>query len=145
MSHVAIFNKIEITDLDILREAGEALGLTLVQKNTYRWYGRHVGDYPLPEGFTRDQLGHCDYALVVNGKPFAYEIGVVRRDNHYILLYDFWAGGHGLMEKISTDGMTPDKLTQRYELLEAAHQLPALGYTYDLVEDDLGLRLEVYE
>lgn len=145
MSHVAIFNKVEITDLDALEKAANHLGLKLVKKNTYRWYGRHVGDYPLPEGFTKEQLGYCDYALVVEDKPNAYEVGVVQRGNQFVLLYDFWAGGYGLMSKISSDGVRPDKLTQRYELFEAMNLLPDLGYTYDLCEDETGLRLEVYE
>jgi hypothetical protein len=62
MSHVAIID-LAIDDLDSLRRACSRLGLELVQQDTYRWFGYSVGDYPLPEGFTKDNLGRCQYAI----------------------------------------------------------------------------------
>lgn len=100
MSHVATIS-LEIKNLDDLEAACNRLGLELVRgKESYRWFGRSVGDHPLPEGFTVDDLGKCDHAIripqSVTGADRAYEIGVVkRRDGKpgWTLLWDFWNGG----------------------------------------------------
>lgn len=109
MSHVAQID-IEIHDLNALQQVCGKLGLELVMgQQTYRWFGKHVGDYPLPAGFTADELGKCEHAIRIPGKPDAYEIGVVkRRDGRpgYQLMWDFFAGGHGLMEKAGPECRT---------------------------------------
>lgn len=100
MSHVATIN-VEIKSLDDLEAACRSLGLELVRdQKTYRWYGRSVGDYPLPAGFAAEELGTCEHAirvpLSVVGADRCYEIGVVkRRDGRpgYTLLWDFFDGG----------------------------------------------------
>lgn len=105
MSHVARLTT-KIRDLSALRTAAERLGLTWNQgQETYRWYGRHVGDYPMPDGFTAEDLGRCAHAISVPGKPGAYEVGVVRSPDGdgWTLLYDFWSGGKGLMKVIGKD------------------------------------------
>jgi hypothetical protein len=62
MSHVATI-EIEVTNLQDLKVACEELGLELMfGQQTYRWFGRSVGDYPLPEGFTAAELGTCHHA-----------------------------------------------------------------------------------
>ena len=115
MSHVATVD-LEIKSLDDLDAACRRLGLELVRgQETYHWYGRSVGDYPLPQGFTADDLGKCAHAIRVplskaaqviqpyvsdwgsDAKP--YEIGVVaRRDGKpgFSLMWDFFEGGFGL-------------------------------------------------
>jgi hypothetical protein len=120
---------IEIKDLDALATACKELGLEL-RKNQkqYRWYGRSVGDYPLPAGFTADELGHCEHAIAVTGKPQAYEIGLVKRKDSkagYTLLYDFWAGGNGLMEKV---GEECKALRQRYAVCVAERHARKQGF-----------------
>lgn len=113
MSHVTNMD-IEVNDLDALKKAAPFLGMELVQQPTYKWYGTHVGDYPLPEGFTAQDLGKCEYALRVVGNPRAYEVGVVRRKDGkpgYQLLQDFWQGGYGLEQAIGKDGL---KLKDEY-------------------------------
>lgn len=91
MSHVAKI-ELEITDLDSLKAACKALDLEFVcNQKTYAWYGRHVGDYPLPEGITTEELGRCDHAIRVPGA--SYEVGVVRRGNKFALLWDFYQAG----------------------------------------------------
>lgn len=108
MSHVARVEGIVINDLDALGEAAKACGLELaLGQQTYRWFGRSVGDFPLPAGFTAADLGKCEHALRIPGSKTAYEIGVVgRRDANghalpgFELLWDFWAGGYGLREKV---------------------------------------------
>lgn len=114
MSHVVTIET-QVTDLVALRQACEALGLELVEgQRNYRWFGRHVADYPLPEGFAVEDLGKCHHAIRVKGNPKAYEIGVVRRKDGkagYQLIYDFWSQGMGL-EAVAGKGLT--KLRQEY-------------------------------
>lgn len=128
-SHVTTLD-IEILDLDSLKKAAEKLGLEVRQKTTYHWFGRHVGDYPLPEGFTEAELGNCEFALGVVGNQHAYEIGVVKSKtgNGYTLLFDFWGGGSGLMKKVSTDGQTLNLLKTEYGVEVAKKQLARRGY-----------------
>lgn len=106
MSHL-VKMKHRVRDLEALREASKQLGLELVEKNTYNWYGTSVGDFPLPVGFTKEDLGKCDYAIRIPDNPRAYEIGVVKAKEGtggYELLWDFWNGGYGLQDKIGKDG-----------------------------------------
>lgn len=107
MSHVTTID-LEIKDLPSLAAACKRIGLELVEgQETYRWYGTSVGDYPLPEGFTVEDLGHCEHAIRLPGKAKAYEIGVVkRRDGKqgYTLLWDFWNGGRGMEAVAGEDG-----------------------------------------
>ena len=114
MSHVATIN-IEIRDLDCLAKAAKQLGLELIQnQKTYKWYGTGVGDFPLPDGFKAEDLGHCEHAIRIPGNDQAYEIGVVkRRDGQpgYTLLWDFWQGGYGMQQKVGTNG---ERLKQEY-------------------------------
>ncbi len=102
MSHVAAID-VEITDLGALGAACRRLGLELVRdQRSYKWYGRSVGDTPIPEGFTVQDLGRCDHAIRVPGDARAYEIGVVRARNGspgYVLMLDEWANGLGLLDK----------------------------------------------
>lgn len=133
MSHIAKIN-IEIRDLDSLDRACKALGLELVRgQKTYHWYGTSVGDYPLPEGFTKEDLGKCDHAIRIPGAKTTgfdapYEIGVVkRRDGRpgYELLWDFWAGGYGMEAKV---GAGAKKLAQQYTTQLTVQHWQRKGY-----------------
>lgn len=108
MSHVATVD-LHVKDLDALAKAAEECGCELVrEQKRYKWYGKSVGDYPLPTGFTAEDLGKCEHAIrVKNGNGNAYEVGVCkRRDGKpgYTLLWDFWNGGYGLQNAIGADG-----------------------------------------
>lgn len=122
MSHVTTM-PIQVKDLKALELAAKELGMELVQQSTFRWYGTHVGDYPLPQGFTKEDMGKCEYALRLKGNSRAYEVGVCkRRDGKagYTLLWDFWAGGHGLQAAVGKDGQ---KLIQGYAVQVARQEL----------------------
>lgn len=129
MSHVTNVG-VEIKDLECLKRACEKLGLEFVEgQKTYRWYGRHVGDYPLPAGFSKEDLGHCEHAIRVPGKPGAYEVGVMkRRDGKegYTLQYDFWGGGYGLQDAI---GINANRLLSRYSAEVGMQVAMAEGWT----------------
>ncbi len=104
MSHVAEI-QVEIKDLDALEAACKRIGtLELVRdQKVYKWWGSSVGDYPLPEGFTAEDLGKCDHAIRVKGDKHAYEVGVVRARNGkqgYVLHWDFFNNGYGMQAQV---------------------------------------------
>lgn len=137
MSHVAEM-ELEVNDLGCLIQAAQALGLECVQKASYKWYGRSVGDYPLPAGVKAEDLGKCDYAISIPGNARAYEVGVVkRRDGKpgYTLLWDFWQGGFGLEEAIGKDG---GLLQQSYAVMRAKKEMLRKGYRVTTSKDAQG-------
>lgn len=99
---------LKIKCLSSLEQACKSLGLTLAKnKTSYRWWGHHVGDHPLPEGFTAADLGKCEHAIQVTGDSSAYEMGVVKSKDGdgYELLYDFYgAAGQKMMVKVGKNG-----------------------------------------
>lgn len=150
MSHVTTI-KIEIKDLEALRLACEKIGLVFKEgQKTYKWFGRHVGDYPIPAGFTKNDLGRCDHALAVKGaKSNTYEIGVVAKDGAYVLMWDFWAGGYGLEAVVGKDCKTlKQAYTQTVALKEAKRFAQAEGWSvsedYDDETDETVIRLRRY-
>lgn len=104
MSHITTID-LRITDLDSLEKACERLGLELVRgQKTFKWFGKFVGDSRPPkemadQGYTAEKYGTCDHAVRVKGNGRAYEIGLVNRADGkgYMLAWDSWAGGHGLL------------------------------------------------
>jgi hypothetical protein len=133
LSHVATID-LAVTDLDALEAAANKLGLEMIRgQKTYRWWGHSVGDYPLPAGFTANELGKCESALRVKNNPGAYEIGIVgRRDGEpgVVLLWDFYSGGYGLQEKV---GEGACKLQQEYAVEVAKKYW--LGQGWQVTED----------
>ena len=118
MSHVTAIELdiAEKNERDLLL-AGEDCGLERRDKSSYRWYGTHVGDYPIPEGFSKQELGRCSYALGIKGDPSAYELGVVRRDGKLHLLYDFYGTqGRRLKSRVGENG---SKLKQAFAEFQA--------------------------
>lgn len=108
MSHVSKI-ELEIRSLQDLKTACRSLGLEFKEhQKTYAWFGRFMGDYPLPENITKEDLGKCDHAISVPG--CRYEIGVLKKDQNYHLLWDFWQEG-GLEEVLGKDA---GKLKQAY-------------------------------
>jgi hypothetical protein len=141
MSHVSLI-ALKVRDLEALDAACQRLGLELVRgQKTYRWYGQSVGDYPLPEGMTAADLGKCDHAIRVKDRPTAYEIGLVKRpgQDHYALLWDFYAGGFGLEAKV---GAGCAKLKQAYAVQLARKEARRRGFSLtEAVQADGGIRL----
>ncbi len=94
------------------------LGFTFVEgQKTYRWYGSYVGDWPLPEGIRRQDLGKCDHAIRVPGAD--YEVGIVQQGEKYTLLYDFWE---------EALGDNAEKLMQAYAIEAAKSEAQRAGY-----------------
>jgi len=136
MSHVAVID-LHITDLDSLAKACDRLGLELVKgQTTYKWYGVSVGDYRALDAVKAPD-GICEHAIRVKGNPRAYEIGLVKRSDGkagWSLVWDHWAGGHGLCEKVmySERGKrqkpNADKLKDWYAAEVAKKQMRRQGF-----------------
>jgi hypothetical protein len=122
MSHVSQI-EIEIKDLEALKAACQRLGFEFrAGQTTYKWFGRFVGDYPMPQGFKVEDLGKCTHAIRV---PEAdYEIGVVIRDGKTTLLWDFWHAG-GLERVVGKNGA---KLKQAYAAEATKRAARKAGY-----------------
>jgi hypothetical protein len=135
MSHIS---KIEIVihSLADLKDACGKLGYEFIEnQKTYKWYGRWVGDTPLPEGIKIEDIGKCNHAIRVPG--CTYEIGIIRRNNHYILLWDYYYVG-GLTEKI---GENAGKLKQAYTVSRVRKEAVRKGYRVMEKKMDQGVRL----
>ena len=135
MSHVVSIS-LEIKDLDALARACESLGLKLnLGQESYRWYGTHIGDYPIPVGFTVDDLGKCSHAITLPGSN-AYEIGVVSRDGHYTLLWDFYGRqGKQMADKVGYDGQN---LVDAYSRELTISHLQSEGYAVSTWTNEFG-------
>lgn len=126
MSHVVIGGA-KITDLDALRAGAARCGLEMSDRKTYRWYGKHVGDYEMPEGFTAADLGKCDHVLSVKGQPNAYEVGVVRRaDGTYTLIWDFWGSQGRILQQAI--GEKAAELERHYTIVHHTRTAQRLGW-----------------
>lgn len=135
MSHVAKI-ELEINSLEDLREACRQLGFTFCEnQKTYAWYGRSVGDYPLPEGFTVEDLGKCDHAIKI--PECLYEIGIIKRGTSYTLLWDSWHRG-GLEKKI---GRNAGILKQAYTVSRIRHEAKKKNYRVIEQRKDQSIRL----
>lgn len=135
MSHVESC-RTAITDLTALKAACTRMGVEFVENTkTYRWWGRSVGDYPIPAGFTAKDLGHCDHVIRVPG--VGYEVGVVKNKSGkgYTLLYDFYGQGQGLLEKFGK-GLT--KLADAYSVEVLKAKALAQGYFAEEATADNG-------
>ena len=136
--HVASI-KLEIKSLDALRQACQRLGFQWMEgQRTYRWFGRWVGDSPLPEGVSVEDLGKCDHAIQVPGA--SYEVGVVYKNGTWRLLWDFWSTG-GLAPFLGKEG---ERLKQAYGIEVAKMQAQRSGYSvWEEQQQDGGVRLHI--
>jgi hypothetical protein len=124
MSHVAKI-ELEIQDLETLKFACQRLNLEFMEnQQTYRWYGKYMGDSPLPEGFTAEELGKCQHAIRVPGA--SYEVGVVQRQGKFHLLWDSWQSGG--LERVLGPGA--GRLKQAYAIERVAKEARLKGYRF---------------
>ncbi len=137
MSHVALVET-KVDDLECLAKAAEACGLKFVQgQKTFKWYGRWMNDYSQDDaaylhGIKPEDYGKCEHAIVVPGNKNAYEVGVVPNPNGegYVLLWDFYAGGHGLQKHLGGPSDC-NKLMDQYAKFVTIKQAESMGMTWN--------------
>jgi hypothetical protein len=143
MSHVAKIT-LQITDLDALDAACQELGLTLVRNQTsYKWFGTHVGDYPLPDGFLKGDLGRCEHAIQVPGTTWEIGVARARGHQHYTLLFDFY-GSQGQPIANAIGGNDGTKLKRAYATHAAIQQAKRQGWTYTRREQNGKTKLTLH-
>lgn len=126
MSHVVAIKTV-LNDLESIKAACKELGLVFVEgKKTYAWYGHSAGDYPLPEGFTKEDLGKCEHVIQVPGA--GYEIGLARAKNGqgWVVLFDFWGPGRPIIDKLGGEKLP--KFFQSYNVNKTEHEMKKRGY-----------------
>ena len=136
--HVASI-KLEVKSLEALKAACQRLGLEFREGQTsFVWFGRFVGDAPLPEGFTQEDMGKCEHAI--HCPDAKYEIGVVFRDGVYKLLWDSWGSG-GLEAALGTDC---NRLKQAYGVEAAKLEAQRQGYSvWETAEENGAVKLHI--
>jgi len=135
MSHISKI-ELEIQSLEDLKLACKRLGFTFIDnQKTYSWYGRWVGDSPLPEGINKDDLGKCDHVISI--PECTYEIGVVKRGSIFTLLWDSWHSG-GLEQKIGKDAGI---LKQAYTIERIKRDAKRKRYQVSEIKKDQSVRL----
>jgi len=150
MSHVATqetkAGEPMFADMEALNLAAQACGGRIVERNTYHWFNRHMGDYPLPKGMKPGDLGNnAKYVfeidpinydkLGITTKP--YDIGLVDDPNNpgcLIPVYDFWMGGYGLDKAVGSP-LFNDKQQRSVKML-----CPDLKRNYDIACDILAAK-----
>jgi hypothetical protein len=148
MSHVTAIKNVPIKDLSALQSAVEELGgkLNLNQK-TYKWFGRHVGDYPLPTGMTADDLGKCEHAAKFGDLNYEVGFAQIKGEEGLFPLFDFWGNG-GTHDGKLLQGIIGDdagKLMQAYSKHATINAATLAGYNVlGVTSDDQGnVHLEI--
>ena len=89
----------------------------------------------MPEGINIEDLGKCDHAIRVPGCN--YEVGIVKRGDHYTLLWDYYSAG-GLEPKI---GPNAGKIKQAYTVARVKKKARIKGYRVLEKKIDQSIRL----
>ena len=133
MSHISKI-EVEIQSLEDLKAACKELGFQFREnQKTHKWYG--TARETVSENDTQKDPGRCDHAIKV--PKCKYEIGVVKKDNHYNLLWDSYYTG-GLEEKIGKDA---GLLKQAYSVQRIKREARIKGYRVLQKKVTNGIRL----
>lgn len=120
MSHVETMELIA-QSLTAIDKMAREHGGELIQDTHYNWYERHVGDYPIPKGLKREDLGKCLCKIRFPG--IQYEVGVIKNPNGegYALVYDFY--DRKLSEKIGgPKALKLQASLMKHQTIEAAEK-----------------------
>lgn len=135
MSHISKI-EVEIHSLEYLKAACEKLGLQFVEnQKTFRCYERRVVNRASADRMMPEEIGKCDHAICVPG--CRYEIGIIYRDNRYLLFWDNWHVG-GLESKI---GKNAGLLKQAYTIESIRREARLKGYLITEIKIKQGIRL----
>ena len=127
MSH-CVSIKTKLTDLAAVKLACEEMGLTFKpDQKHYKWWGTSVGDYPLPNGFTKADLGKCEHAIGVPGTDWEVGVCKLKDGSGYTLLYDFYgSSGQPILKALG--GEQAPKFVQTYGVHKATLEAKKKGY-----------------
>ena len=139
MSHITNID-LEIKELGALKQACQRLGLEFMEdQKSYSWYGRFVGDAPLPEGVKVEDLGQCAHAIKVPGAQ--YEVGVVSdRQGGYRLQWDYWRAGG--LEEVLGKGAGKLKMAYGIEMTKMAARREGKS-VYEIKRDNGEITLDI--
>lgn len=125
MSHVALVDiTIQEHELDALAAALETLGCELRRdQRTYAWWGTSVGDYPLPAGMSKNDLGTCMHAIrvkgtnPVNGSGGPWEVGLWPiGDGKFKPVYDFFGSAGDALHRAMGEKLNTMKIELATEI-----------------------------
>jgi hypothetical protein len=135
VSHIAE-RQAELKSLDAIERAANRLGGVLVRdQKTYRWFGKWVGDTPMPAGMSKADLGRCTHAIRFPGKA-SYEVGLREQaDGSFSLAWDWWHSG-GLLPIMGDT--SAGKFVQAYGIEAAKREAVRRGYSAREVALDNG-------
>jgi hypothetical protein len=145
MSHV-VSVKIQVKSLDALKMTAVDLGLEFLEnKSDWRWWLSSVGDYPLPEGFTANDLKKSLHVLRVPNDDRAYDVGVFKSKTHegYELLFDFYGDAGRRLESVI--GSKGQKLVQGYSANVAKQHYKKIGWRVTSTMKDGKMVLKAYK
>jgi hypothetical protein len=133
VSHISKIELI-INDLSSLKAACSRMNLEFREnQKTYRWYGKWIGNEPIPQGLVP---GRCDHAIHVPNA--AYEVGVIKQDDaNYSLHADMFSGG-GLEPIIGKDA---GLLKQAYTIARVRKEAHQKRMRINEIQTDTGIRL----
>jgi hypothetical protein len=143
MSHVVSI-ACELTDLDAIKAVCKELGLTFKEnQKTYQWWGYSAGDYPLPEGFTKEDLGHCEHAIGIPGTN--WEVGLARPKGQtgLRLLFDFFGSeGRPILDALGGEKAT--EFLKRYAACKTELACARAGYKTSRVYGKNSIKVVAY-
>jgi hypothetical protein len=146
MSHLAVNKSVKIRDKAALAMACDQLGLEILDQRDYVWYGRSVGDYPIPAGMDRRSMGHNATFIARIKEPkrseltrrnsgqAPYDLAFIEDPEEpgtYFPVCDYFMGGYGLHEIVGQP---------IHEGGELKSLCPRLKQHYDMCCDALAAR-----
>ncbi len=115
MSHIKLIEPEREYTIEGLKLMAELMGATMKRSKTFEWYGRWVGDTPLPKGLTLNDLKEVNWEIKYPDAK--YTVGVKEKNGKVHLLYDFWRNGFGL--EVALGGSDCCKLKQHCNIADS--------------------------
>ena len=124
MSHVVNISTL-LYSLEAIRLACKELGFSWREnQSTFKFWGSHVGNYPLPTGFKVSDMGKCEHAIGIPGTT--WEVGVVRRrkadgspDEGWTLLFDFFGSqGRPILAALGCESKPDRSVTEPHKFVK---------------------------
>ena len=131
MSHVTA-SEMTFASLRDLQAAAAAMDAEIVEKATFKWYGKWMNDWNADDaayrrGISTKDYGKCDYVLRPKTRQADdYEVGLVRQaDGSYRPVYDTWGSGAKLIKHF---GNNLSRFKQQYAACATKRTMKKKGY-----------------